>query len=80
MSAGKISLQGVQDEPDINTHVGSGDALQSSDSRSGKLLRCGFIVHDAFEICGGQLDQGLEEISLFRVTSRDMPQPFKDLV
>ena len=32
-------------------------------------MGCCFIVGGLFEVCGSQLDQGLKEVALFRVTS-----------
>ena len=80
MGCRKISSQALQDETDINAHVWRGDTFQASDSSSGKPLRSGLITHGAFEVGGGQLNQGLEEVALFRVVSRSMPERFEYLM
>jgi len=38
------------------------------------------FAEELLEIGGGELDEGLEEVSLFSVVTNCMPEPFEDFV
>ena len=38
------------------------------------------VTGESFEIGGGELDEGLEEVPLFSVVANGMPKPFEDFV
>ena len=39
-----------------------------------------FVAEEPLEIGRGELDEGLEEVPLFGVVARCMPEPFEDFV
>lgn len=38
------------------------------------------VAEEPFEVRCGELDEGLEEVSLFGVVTNCMPEPFEDFV
>ena len=38
------------------------------------------VAGESFEIGGGELDEGLEEVPLFSVVANGMPQSFEDFM
>ncbi len=65
---------------DIDSHIKFRQALKACEPATNELLRGLFIAEESFEIGGGELDEGLEEIPLFGVVARRMPKAFKDFV
>ena len=46
-----------------------------------KQILCGSrVTQDVFQICRGELDKGLKEVSLFRVTPCGVPEALEDFV
>ena len=45
-----------------------------------KILRGLFMAEESLEIRGGELDEGLEEVSLFGAVARFMPETFEHFV
>lgn len=54
--------------------------LQSDEPVPRKILRRLFMAEESLEICGGELDEGLEEISLFGAMACCMPETFTHFV
>ena len=54
--------------------------MQSDEPAPRKILCSLFMAEELFEICGGEVDEGLEEISLLGAVARGMPQRFKHFV
>ena len=54
--------------------------LQSNDSPLKEIVCCRRITEKVFEVGGGELDEGLEEVPLFGVVARCVPKTFKDFV
>jgi len=54
--------------------------LKTCEPATRELLRCLFIAEKSLEVGGGELDEGLEEVSLFGVVTNCVPKTFKDFV
>ena len=54
--------------------------LQSDKPTPREFLRGLFIAEESLEIRGGELDEGLEEVSLLGAMARGMPKTFKHFV
>ena len=54
--------------------------MKSCEPATRELLRGLFVAEESLEIGGGELDEGLEEVSLFGVVARCVPKTFKDFV
>ena len=64
----------------IDSHINLRESLKSCEPSARELLRSLFIAGESFEIGGGELDEGLEEVPLFGVVARCVPKTFKDFV
>ena len=54
--------------------------LQSNDSPLKEIVCCHRITEKVFEVGGGELDEGLEEVPLLGIVARCLPKTFKDFV
>ena len=54
--------------------------MQSDEPVPRKILRRLFMAEESLEIRGGELDEGLEEISLFGAMACGTPKTFKHFV
>ena len=54
--------------------------LQSNDSPLKEIVCCRRITEKVFEVGGGELDEGLEEVPLLGIVARCLPKTFKDFV
>lgn len=54
--------------------------MKTCEPATRKLLRGLFIAEESLEIGGGELDEGLEEVPLFGVVARCVPEPFENFV
>ena len=54
--------------------------LQSNDSTVKEIVCCRRITEKVFEIGGGELNESLEEVPLFGVVARCVPEPFENFV
>ena len=54
--------------------------MQSDKPAPRKFLRGLFMAEESLEIRGGELDEGLEEISLFGAMAACMPKPLEHFV
>ena len=54
--------------------------MQSNDAVGDQIPRCPVVTGESFEIGGGELDEGLEEVPLFSVVANGMPKSFEDFV
>ena len=54
--------------------------MQPDEPVPGKILRGLFMAKESLEIRGGELDEGLEEISLLAAMARGMPKTFEYFV
>ena len=64
----------------VDPHVERRDLLQSDYAVGDQISRCPVVTGESFEIGGGKLDEGLEEVSLFSVVANGMPKSFEDFV
>lgn len=64
----------------VDPHIELWALLQSNDTVSYQISRCLVVADELFEIGGGELDKGLEEVSLLGVVAYCMPEPFEDFV
>jgi hypothetical protein len=64
----------------VNSHVEVRQCLEPDERAASEFLR-GFLPADeSLEIGCGELNEGLEEVSLFGLVPRHMPEGFEDLV
>ena len=54
--------------------------MQSDKPAPRKVLCSLFMAEEPLEICGGELDEGLEEIPLFSAMAGCMPKTFEHFV
>ena len=54
--------------------------MQSNDAVGDQIRRCSVVTSKSFEIGGGELDEGLEEIPLFSAMAGCMPKTFEHFV
>ena len=54
--------------------------LQSNDSPLKEIMCCRRITEKVFEVGGGELDEGLEEVPWSGIVARCLPKTFKDFV
>ena len=65
---------------DVDSHIKLGQILKTCKPAARELL-CGlFTAEELLEISGGELDKGLEEVPLFGVVARCVPEPFEYFV
>ncbi len=64
----------------VDPHVERRDLLQSNYAVGDQISRCPVVAGELFEIGGGELDEGLEEVPLFSVVANCMPKSFEDFV
>ena len=77
---GKVILHDSVESHHIDPHIQLRQVLKTCESATRKLL-CGlFIAEESLEIGGGELDEGLEEVPLFGVVARCVPEPFENFV
>ena len=62
----------------VDPHVERRYLLQSNYAAGYQTPRCPVVTGESFEIGGGELDEGLEEVPLFSVVARCVPEPFED--
>ena len=65
---------------DIDSHIKFRQALKACEPATNELLRGLFIAEESFEIGGGKLDEGLEEVSLLGVVPHRVPESLEDFV
>ena len=64
----------------IDSHIQLRKFLKTYEPAARELL-CGlFTAEESLEIGGGELDEGLEEVPLFGVVARCVPEPFENFV
>ena len=54
--------------------------MQSDYAVGDQISRCPVVTAESFEIGGGKLDEGLEEVPLFSVVANGMPKSFEDFM
>ena len=54
--------------------------MKTCEPATRELLRGLFIAEESLEIGGGELDEGLEEVSLFGIVAHGMPESLEDFV
>ena len=64
----------------IDSHIQLRQVLKTCEPATRELLRGLFIAEESLEIGGGELDEGLEEVPLFGVVARCVPEPFENFV
>jgi hypothetical protein len=64
----------------VDPHIERRYLLQSNYAAGYQIPRCPVVPCESFEIGGGELDEGLEEVPLFSVVANCMPKSFKDFV
>jgi len=64
----------------VDPHVESRDFSQSNDAVGDQIPHCPVVTGESFEIGGGELDEGLEEVPLFSVVANGMPKSFEYFV
>ncbi len=61
-------------------HIELRRPLQSSYAFGKQISRCPVIAEESLEIGDGELDEGMEEVLLFGVVARCVPEPFENFV
>jgi len=75
-----VLLNVFSESSHVNSHIELRGLLQSNDTVGYQISRCPVVADESFEIGGGELDKGLEEVSLLGAVSYCMPEPFEDFV
>ena len=65
---------------DIDSHIKFRQALKACEPATNELLRGLFIAEESFEIGGGELDEGLEKVSLLAVVPHRVPESLENFV
>src|SRR2546423_927059 len=65
---------------DIDSHIQLRQILKTCEPATYEFLRRLFVAEEPLEVGGGDLDEGLEEVSLLGIVPHGMPESFEDLV
>jgi hypothetical protein len=77
---GKVILHHSVESLHIDSHVELGQFLKASEPATREFLRGMFVAEEPLEIGGGELDEALEEVPLFSVVARCMPESLEDFM
>ena len=64
----------------VHPHIELRRPLQSNYASGKQISRYPVVAEESLEIGGGELDEGLEEVPLFGVVARCVPEPFENFV
>jgi hypothetical protein len=77
---GKVILHDSVESNHIDSHIKFRQALKACEPATNELLRGLFIAEESFEVCSGELDEGLEKVSLLAVVPHRVPESLENFV